>query len=1166
MPAEPPAPDTAAALLDVLGPPRLAIAGRLAAPGARKAIALLAYLALEGRSTRAKLATLFWPELSGASARRNLRRELHRLRSAGAEQVLLDDGDTLALAPQVQVDALRFEQALAADALTEALALYRGPLLDGFSLVRPGVFEAWATQRRDLLAQRMREAVATQAARHEAAGRWRDALACHLRLVDDDLPQEADCRAAMRLQAMLGEREAALRLFERCRRALGRELGLRPMPETLALAEAVRSGEISAPPPLPAPTGPGADLLDGPLPFTGREGMLAAVQAAVAAGCTAWVLGEPGVGKTRLVHEAAARLGPHWLLAARGGDAAVPYATLSRILRDKLTPAVLATLPAGLRQDLAHLLPELGAAVGRLAGDTDRRRLHAAVNEALRRAWPADAVAVVFDDWHAADAATRGWWAEVAATGLPFGPHGLRRGTPGTVATARLLTARPGELPADLRQHLDRGLHDGRDAELALAPLSREAVEALLRALPMADEAACAALAGRLYAATAGNAFFVHETLRYLRQIGLLQRGAGGGLHLRPAASAADGLPLPPSVVEAVTVRLATLDAATRRLLEAASLAGGSFEAADLDGSTGLAGFEQVAALERACALGLLSREPAGALRFTHDLLPQSLAAALSPERRRLLHRRLAAALARHGGAPARVAWHLAQAGLPARALRWRLAAAEAAEAVAAHDQALAEYAAALACGMAPAEGARIRLRRALLLQRAGRPADADAEFMRAEQAAVAAGDGPGALAAQLAQAEHWGCTNRVDEALARVAGLLEDGCLQPLQQAQALEIRADALMRQGQAAASGAALDEALRHLPAGPSPQRGKLLLTGGRSRLQAGDLDGAALWLQRAVRVHTAVGALEPLAQATYVLGVVELHRGAHGPALDLLQRGRALAERAGSVPVQRGAILNQVKILTQTGRVEEALAALEAGEALSPVFETATAEAAFIQARYYCEVLRGDLGAARARLPAVLASADACVDLYWRVGARQLVVDLLLLEGELAQAARLLDEAAALCAGAGDELHRPLVRAKQAWLALRGGEPAAALARLDQARREAGGAMLAEAADVACHVEAAAHLALGDAAAALAAVPAPGQAGTQESQALQWAVRVQAEAALGLPLAASVSAAQALLAAPAGLPAPVAVLLRAVLAGLRPGAPAGAPAGAAHPAPR
>lgn len=1108
--------------LSLLGPPRLMVSGLAVAPGARKALALLAVLALEGRSSRAKLAALFWPELDGNSARRNLRRELHRLRGAGAAPAWQEDGEVMSLTAGVEVDVHVFLAALDHGDLNRALATYRGALLDGFDLVGTGTFETWAAAQRERLAQRFREAVRAQVALHEAAGRWREALSCQLRLIDDEVPHEAHYRTAMRLHALLGEREAALQLFERCRRRLGRELGLRPMPETLALAESVRCGALApadVPPASAAPPAAAVGDTEFTLPLSGRAESLAAVQAALVEGRMVWLLGDAGVGKTRLAREAASRRGACVWVEARVGDAELPYATLTRLLRERLDARALAGLPAWVQRDLTYLLPELGPVVGSLVGDADRHRLHVAATEALQRHWPADAGSVVFDDWHAADAATIAWWAQARAARV-FGG-------------ACILTARDAELPATLRQLLDRGQQRGEDLALVLTPLAPCAVAALLG--PESDDT----LALRLQQATGGNPYYLQETLRHLLQIGSLRRTPQGGWQAAAEGDAAMAVIVPPAVTQAVQARIAALDDATRRLLEAASLAGGSFQAADLDGSTALTGFEQVAALERACAARVLEHDAAGVLRFTHELLARALAERLSPERRRLLHHRLAVALERRGAAPARIAGHLEKAGAPAAALRWRLAAASAAETVAASEQALAEYEAALADGPSPPQATRIRLRHAATLQRLGRTEAAEAALHAAGDEAVAAGDGSGALAAQLALAELWGSSNRVDEALDCVDALLAEGVLGRAQQAEALEIRADALLRQGQTAAAEAALDDAVSRLPAGPSAQRGKLLLAAGRVRFHRGDLDGAARCMDGAIRVYTALGALEPLAKATYMRGAVAMNRAEPARALALLERGRALAERAGSVPVQRGAILNLVKMLTQTGRVTEALALLQAGEALAPVYENATIEAAFVQSHYYCQALQGDIEGALARIPAVLASGDACVDVYWRVGARQLVVDLLLLTGRLERAAALLAEALALCGEDRDGHHLPLVLAKRAWLTLLQGDADGALAALAQPLVATA---QPEAADVRRHVEAAARLALGDPAAALALLPDPAAASTEESKALQWAVRLQAEAAAGGVRSDSLAAVAQLLAGPGSLPALEADVLR------------------------
>jgi DNA-binding SARP family transcriptional activator len=1127
----PPGPAQAPAIgLQLFGVPALRLGGHIVDTGSRKALALLAWLALEGRGTRARLATLFWPDLDAASARRNLRRELHRLRSAGAEAALLSNGDTLALAPSTTVDVQAFETALAIGDDPAAVAAYGGPLLDGFDLPDGGEFDAWAAGQRERLALRHRQAAQALATAHEAAGRWREALDLTLRLIDSDTLHEQHFRRAMSLHAALGDRESALKLFERCRLRLGRELGLRPMPETLALAEAVRSSLAPrAPEAAVAPVAPSTPSAGSApsavLPFVGRARLLAQLSATPRAGeglPAVWLTGEPGMGKTRLAQEAANRRGPHLWVQALAGDADQPYATMARALRGRLGPAL--ALPVWVRQELARLLPEGaggGVAAGHGAsaapvGTADARRLQEAVARAWQALCPVGLQAVVLDDWHLADAATQALW-------LPGSPLG-----PSLQAVQVIVTARAAELPPLLYEALQRGRHAGACRVIELPALDADETRTLVHAVT--GRTLPVDLMQRLHTATGGNPFFLQETVSQLDLAG--------------AHDPASGLSLPPTVRDAVLARLASLDAATRRLLETASLGEGSFDAEDLVDGTALTDLERVQALEQALHQHVLQRGADGRLRFRHPLLADALVAGLQPERRRVLHRRLAASLERQGAAPGRIARHLEAAGALAQAQRWRLAAATAAESLAEHQVALDEYEAALALGPTAGEAARIHLRRARVLQRAGRPQDADLAFEAAEQEALKAGDGTAVMAAMLAKAEHWTCSSRMDEGQALVDGLLEDGLVLPLQQAEALEIRADVLMRRGELAAAQATMRDALARLPAGPSPLRGRLQLALGRAAIYRSAFDEAAGHFDKAMRVHAALGHIEGLAKATYLRGAAEMNRGRTAQAQALLERARSQAASAGNVPVQRGAILNLVKIHTQTGAVAAALQALQEGEALSPYFESRVAEAAFVQARYYCHALVGELDAARALLPRVIATGDACAEPYWQVGARHLVADMLLLVGDFQQAGHLLHEALALCAGAADEHHLALVQAKLAWMELLRGDPAAALARLQPL-----GALETteppEARDVRRHVEASARLALGDAAGALALLPAPGQSSTEESKALQWAVRLRAEAALGGVPPASLRAVQHLLAEPARLPALEAAVLRRAL---------------------
>ena len=116
------------------------------------------------------------------------------------------------------------------------------------------------------------------------------------RLIADDSLQEAHFRRVMRLHQRLGEREAALDAFERCRKALGRELGLRPLPETAALAEAIRSSDVdvAATPPSTAATLYRALVPEKPL-LVGRAPTIATIARVLCAGGSVAIEAAAGV-------------------------------------------------------------------------------------------------------------------------------------------------------------------------------------------------------------------------------------------------------------------------------------------------------------------------------------------------------------------------------------------------------------------------------------------------------------------------------------------------------------------------------------------------------------------------------------------------------------------------------------------------------------------------------------------------------------------------------------------------------------------------------------------------------------------------------------------------------------------------------------------------------
>ena len=163
-----------------------------------------------GRRRAAGSRHLLWDEQGEADARRNLRRELHRMREAGLDAAFAADAETVALAPGVTTDLAAFTAALAEGDADQVLDLYAGGLLRGFDLAAAPAFADWLGARRETFAQRWREVAERRCDARAEAGDLRGALREAYRLIADDSLQEAHYRRVMRLHQRLGEREAAL--------------------------------------------------------------------------------------------------------------------------------------------------------------------------------------------------------------------------------------------------------------------------------------------------------------------------------------------------------------------------------------------------------------------------------------------------------------------------------------------------------------------------------------------------------------------------------------------------------------------------------------------------------------------------------------------------------------------------------------------------------------------------------------------------------------------------------------------------------------------------------------------------------------------------------------------------------------------------------------------
>jgi predicted ATPase/DNA-binding SARP family transcriptional activator/Tfp pilus assembly protein PilF len=319
----------------LLGTPRITLDHEPVAIERRKALALLAYLAINpGPQSRDTLATLLYPESDQTTARTSLRRILATL-TAIARDWLIADSDTLTLTvdEQLQFDVARFRTYLNAwrshnhpetticpacrTALRAAVELYRGDFMAGFSLTDSPQFDEWQQFQAETLRSELATALEKLSRSTSDQRHLDEALDYARHWVTLDALNEPAHRRLMQIYAQTGKQAAALRQYLTLVELLDTELGATPSAETTALYEQIRSGERSGQgsrwggAPATVSAGPSGQLLpSAPTRFLGRETELAQIAQQIAdPACRLLTLvGPGGIGKTRLALQAASQL------------------------------------------------------------------------------------------------------------------------------------------------------------------------------------------------------------------------------------------------------------------------------------------------------------------------------------------------------------------------------------------------------------------------------------------------------------------------------------------------------------------------------------------------------------------------------------------------------------------------------------------------------------------------------------------------------------------------------------------------------------------------------------------------------------------------------------------------------------------------------------------
>jgi DNA-binding SARP family transcriptional activator/TolB-like protein len=232
----------------LLGSPALFNAGQRFEHPSRKAMALLAYLAMRADEhiSRGHLAALLWGDSGEEQARANLRQTLTQLRklfqNAGRDPIMVPFDKIVLCAEGIEIDARIILNGLENQDL---VALADKPaFLEGFFVSAPE-FENWMLSQRSMIQSRLLSQLEQASIHAFEQGLHTTAAACLSAALTIDPLQEKMHRALMQALAAQGRSDEALSQYERCQQTLARELGVQPDMQTRKLASEIRMRRLA---------------------------------------------------------------------------------------------------------------------------------------------------------------------------------------------------------------------------------------------------------------------------------------------------------------------------------------------------------------------------------------------------------------------------------------------------------------------------------------------------------------------------------------------------------------------------------------------------------------------------------------------------------------------------------------------------------------------------------------------------------------------------------------------------------------------------------------------------------------------------------------------------------------------------------------------------------
>ena len=631
----------------------------------------------------------------------------------------------------------------------------------------------------------------------------------------------------------------------------------------------------------------------------GRERELAEIVAALTPptadrGAAVAVVGEPGVGKSKLAEAARARVeeaGVRWLetrcLSYGAGLAYRPFVELLRQDEEAMANPYFARL----------LGEETHGQLGELEPEAFRRGLHAAFGEWLARLGQDRPTVVAIEDLH---------WADASSLALLEELVDLTE----TERVGLFLAARP-----EAFERLEELTQRARaQALIRLDALDESGVEALIGSL--LDAPAPAELASFVAARSGGNPLFVRELVRSLQDSGTLH-AEDGSWHLLPGW---DENELPPTIEEVLAARIDLLPRAAAAVLATASVIGRRIGmellSAVLDDPPDLD-----ASLDALVTAGFLDRAHGDSyerLVFHHALVQDVAYARLLRRRRRDLHQRVAEVAERAFGAGDNVidllARHLYLGEAGAKAVEYLRRAGERSQRLYANEEAILHFS--RACELAP-DDAEVRLELAELRELVG-------DYTEALELYRHVRDATGDVRAWRGEASTLRKRGEYVAALAIVAEALGSDAL-------ALADPTPLWLEQGLTLAVAGRFGEAIDVFEAGLEPARarggsiaGHMLLGLARAETIEEQLESALSHALEAESIFEQAGDIRALATTMRLVGDLHRNRGDLDDAARDLRRGLELAERTGSVEEIGGCLINLSLVEIEREAFEDSIA--------------------------------------------------------------------------------------------------------------------------------------------------------------------------------------------------------------------------------------------------